>query len=133
MKKLFSFNKFFISFCVLFLLVWIALQIVNHMRIKEMAKLDGERVLAWTWPEKNVRSAINIYDTKLLKKDHNEIIAKVLAVQSIQTMNSGADLTTDRTNQVNLNDNRRSASDCSVTLTYYRTNDQWFLGKVDCE
>jgi len=135
MKKIFSFNKFFIAFWVFFLIVWIALQVISYMRLTSMANTEGVRILSWTWPEKNIQSCIEIYETKVLRKNHNDAIVKVLAKQSIRPI---------RESQLSLAPLDRNETDsqgkaiavnskCAVILTYYRTNNQWFLGRVDCE
>jgi hypothetical protein len=135
MKKILSLNKFFIAFCIFFILVWIALQTVSSMRLKSMAKIDSDRILAWIWPNKNIKSTIKIYETKILKKEHNDAIVKVLADQSIEpivTQEMGAKSPESFT-QNSEEGQLKSSSKCAVTLTYYRTNNLWFLGKVELE
>ena len=135
MKKIFSVNKFFISFCVFFILVWVALQTVSYMRLTDMAKVDAERTLAWAWPDQNIRSSIKIYEAKILKKDHNAAIVKILADQSFEPVGdnspSFAVLPSTHLNKQGMQ--IVDDSKCAVTLTYYRTNSQWFLGRVECE
>jgi len=135
MKKIFSLNKFFISFCIFFILVWIALQMVSYMRLKSMARADGDRILAWTWPNKNIKSTIKIYETKILKKEHNDAIVKVLADQSIEpiVMQEISVSAPEAFSQSSEEGQLKSNSKCAVTLTYYRTNNLWFLGKVELE
>ncbi len=120
MEKLFSLNKFFLFFCAIFVFEWLALQVVGYMRLTSLGKLDGEKILGWTWPAKNTKSVIQIYDTKVLKHDNNDAVIKVLAKQAIEPINSPSQ-------ESKLN------SKCAATLTYYRTNSQWFLAKVECE
>ncbi len=135
MKKIFSFNKFFISFCAFFILVWIALQAVSYMRFTDMAKVDGERILAWQWPDKNAKSLIKICETKILKKDHNEAIVKILATQLIEPISPNSLFlpALDRARPGVIGQPNEVDSKSAVTLTYYRTNNQWFLGRVECE
>jgi len=146
MEKLFSFNKFFLFFCAVFVFEWLALQIVGYMRLTSLAKVDGERILAWQWPHKNLRSVIEIYDTKILKRDTSDAIVKVLAKQSIQAdiLSPGNKSTAQEPKAVveQLASEKQEIiagkdiepiTKCGVTLTYYRTNSQWFLGKVECE
>ncbi len=135
MKKIFSFNKFFISFCIFFILVWIALQMVGYMRLNSMARADGDKILAWTWANENIKSSVKIYATKILKKDANDAIVKVLADQLIepivpQQMNTNGQ---EGISKIFGAEQLKSASKCAVTLTYYRTNNLWFLGKVEFE
>jgi hypothetical protein len=135
MKKIFSFNKFFISFCIFFILVWIALQVVVYMRMVNTAQIDGAKVLAWSWPNANVKSTISIYDTKVIKKDHNDVIIKIFANQTIEPINperfslAVRGMTRRNTEGIMLEPDTK----CAVTLTYYRTNKQWLLGKVECQ
>lgn len=118
MKKIFSFNKFFIAFCIAFILICLALQVVIYFRMIDQAKLDGAKILAWNWPDKNVKSLVQVYDAKVLKKDGNNAVIKVFADQIIER---------------NMAESRRQEAKCAVTLSYYRASKQWYLGKVECE
>jgi len=141
MEKLFSFNKLFFLFCIVFILEWLALQVVSYMRLTGMAKLDGERILGWCWPDKNIRSVIQVYDTKILRRETADAIVKVLAKQAIEPISPLSATTATATTMVPTKTTTTisattgqpldSASQCAVTLTYYRTNYQWYLGKVD--
>jgi hypothetical protein len=153
MEKFFSFNKFFLFFCVVFILEWLLLQAVSYMRLTGMAKLDGERILSWSWPDKDIKSVVQIYDTKILKREPADAVVKVLARQAIQPINSLAATTATATtatipetagqtvnsrlaSKPNVEQQKtdltsQPSSQCTVTLTYYRTNYQWYLGKVD--
>ncbi len=133
MEKIFSFNKFFLFFCAVFILEWIALQVVGYMRLTSMAKVDGERILAWQWPYKQIRSVVEIHDTKILKRDANDATVKVLAKQSIQPITGGPIVTTTPDTVLLFPPQTKTNTQCTATLTYYRTNSQWFLGKVECQ
>ena len=121
MEKFFKPNRFFLFFCLALVLVWFSLQMVIHMHLTNMAKIDGERIYCWSWPSKNIRSTGQIYETKILSRGKDDAVIKVLAKQIILF------------NNVNGFGQKNTTSICEATLTYYRANNNWFLGKVVLE
>ena len=67
MEKFFTPNKFFLFFCILFVLEWLGLQLVSYLHITNQAKIDGEHVFNWEWPSKHMRSIAQVYETKILQ------------------------------------------------------------------
>jgi hypothetical protein len=120
-------SKFFLFFCVLFLLEWLGLQVVSYLHLTNQAKLDGERVFNWSWPSKNMRSVAEIYETKILNRTNNDATVKVWAKKHMDQLN---DIAASARNQEKQN---LLADKCAALLSYYRMNNKWFLGKVEFE
>ncbi len=134
LDKFFSANKLFVAFCGVLIVVWIALQVVMHLRIIEIAKLDTAKIFTWSWPIKNgaavsiLSSSTSSASAQVIKKNSSEVMVKVIAKQAIENHH--------------IADNRRSelqgsadmvkrSLDCEATLTYYRSDNRWILGKVE--
>jgi hypothetical protein len=135
MEKIFSPNKFFLSFCILFIVVWLGLQVVSYMHLTNQAKLDGERIFNWNWPSKNMHSTAEIYETKILSRSSNDATVKVLAREHIDKVGSGRSEPHPYENVADPESGRMQSAptNCAALLTYYRMNNKWFLGKVEFE
>jgi len=127
MEKFFTPNKFFLFFCILFVLEWLGLQLVSYMHITDQAKLDGEHVFNWSWPSKNMRSVAEIYRTKILSRSNNDVTVKIWAKKHMDQLNSLA------TAPQNLERQNTLTDKCAAQLTYYRMNNKWFLGRLEFE
>jgi hypothetical protein len=126
MEKFFTPNKFFLFFCVLFVLEFLGLQWVSYMHITDQAKLDGGHVFNWTWPSKNVRSIGQIYKTKILKRTNNDATIEIWAEKHMDQINNSPTAQPIQKKDTPIDK-------CAVQLTYYRMNNKWFLGRVEFE
>jgi hypothetical protein len=135
MDKFFTANKLFVAFCGLLIAVWLALQVVVHMRIIEIAKIDAVKIFSWDWPIRDasvLASSVSSPSAQVLKKSGTEVVVKVIAKQALERRpfastgrsTPGSDLET------SLVAAKRSL-DCEASLTYYRSDNRWILGKVE--
>ena len=115
MEKLFQPNKWFVAFCALFIIVFGLFQYVGVLRLKDFGERIGTEIYTWNWPEEKMRSSVRITEVQVVKKDDNDAVLKVLGKQSLDTGASQNDC------------------DCSVQLTLYRQNNDWYLGKVELQ
>ena len=116
MEKVFSFNRFFLFFCLIFVLLWLGLQAVGYLHLTGLAKVDGERIFGWTWPARKIHSTAQIEETKIVSRSANDAVVKVSGSQNIAIIGEIGQLGVDQ---------------FVANLTYYRTNNHWFLGKVE--
>ena len=121
MENLFTPGKIFLFFCAALIAVWSSLQLVINLRLTSMAKLDGQRVLDWSWPAEKMRAKAEILGAEVVSRSATDAVVKVKARQTIQHLDSGAATFKDTT----------QPTDCQAVLTYYKTNRNWFLGKVE--
>ncbi len=137
MEKIFKPNKLFLFFCIFFVLEFLGLQIVSYLHITNQARLDGERIFNWQWPSKNKRSIAKIYETKILSRNSNDAVVKVLAnEQIIGAGDVGAGVSPPLFSPVSSDsrvNSHRPQQKCAAILNYYRMNNKWFLGKVEFE
>lgn len=112
MEKLFSINKWFVFFCGLFVLVWLALQTVSNQRIVEIAKLDAQSVFSWQWQDMGWGEAADITEAKVLKL--TKFDAKVRIVGKQRAISPDG-----------------QTEKLVATLTFYRQGKNWILGRVE--
>jgi hypothetical protein len=86
MDKFISAHKLFVAFCGVLIIVWISLQVVVHLRIIEIAKLDAVRIFSWTWPNKEgvLFCSAGHPCAQVLNKSGTEVLVKVTAKQTIE-------------------------------------------------
>jgi hypothetical protein len=121
MEKIFTFNKWFVLFCGLLVLMWLALQTVATMRLEELAAEEAKHVFSWQWLGFG-RSRGVIEKAHLIKKSEADAIVRVTARQVVEAeaepghfQSKGPEVT------------------ASALLTFYRVDKDWLLGKVDFE
>lgn len=121
MEKFFTPGRSLLLFALLFLAVWAGLQYVIDLRLTTQAKLDGQRILNWSWPSENIRAKANILNTEVVKRTDNDAVVKIKAHQIIEHIKNGTALI----------GGAGKDNDCQAILTYYKTNRFWYLGKVE--
>ena len=123
MKRLFTPSKLFIVFCAALIAVWAGLQLVVNLRLTMMAKMDGQKVLDWSWPPAKVRSKVEVLSAEVVNRTPTDAVVRVKARQILQRCDdSGANF-----------QDTGVPSDCQAILTYYKANRNWLLGKVEMQ
>jgi hypothetical protein len=123
MRKLFTPSRMLLLFCVAFIAIWVALQYVIDLRLTTLAKLDGQRVLDWSWPSEKVRARAEVLGTEVLKRTDNDAVVRVKARQILErSIDHDSSFVADG-----------KSSDCQAILTYYKAHRNWFLGKVEMQ
>src|SRR5262249_41594302 len=120
MEKLFHPNKWFVGFCALLIVVFFALQYVVSERLQGLAKAWGEQVFTWDWPGVE-QSKVTITKTELVKRTDVDAVLKVTGTQLIERVGA-----TDPAQA-------KSETECGALLTFYKSNNEWVLGKVELQ
>lgn len=121
MEKFFTPNKWFVGFCALLIMVVATLKIVGDMRLAEDASVFGEDVFTWEWPERGLSSRVTSMKGHVLKRDANEAVVEVSGHQIVA--NLGPDHKIEKETVIE--------PDVQATLTFYKRNGKWELGKVE--
>lgn len=122
MDKIFSWPVL-VSFCAIFIVTWVALQSVSNMRVEAKAQMYGDKIFSWNWPDQNMQSRAEITEASILKKSDNDALVKISGKQLL-TVRSGTD-------SLDNPPGKTDTVDCSATLTLYRKNNDWELGRVE--
>lgn len=133
MDKFFSANKLFVGFCGALIVVWIALQVVMHLRIIEIAKLDAAKIFTWSWPVKNgvLSSSASNTCAQVIKKTGSEVTVKVTGKQALERHLFDIDADNNKYEVQAPPELGKRSLDCEATLTYYRSDNRWILGRVE--
>src|SRR5271165_4604364 len=83
MEKIFTPNKWFVFFCALLVLMWLALQMVATMRLEALATEEATHVLSWQWLGFG-RSRATIENAHLVKRSEADAIVRVRARQIVE-------------------------------------------------
>lgn len=118
MEKLFRPNKWFVGFCGLLIVVFVSLQYVSRMRLQSLAEAWGNEVYTWDWPARNLHSRATMTKAEVIKKTESDAVVKVTGTQTLEE--SGAKP-------------QRSDTECGAVLNFYKTNNDWVLGKVELQ
>jgi hypothetical protein len=127
MTRQFTPGKLLITFCAALIAVWASLQLVINLRLSDLAKMDGQRVLGWSWPPEKVRYKAEVVSVEVLNRTATDAVVRVKARQTLQRMDEPGD-----SKGVTFRDTG-AASDCLAVLTYYKANRNWILGKVEMQ
>ncbi len=138
MEKIFRPNRIFVIFCLLLIFVWLGLQHVSNMRIKEAAKGEALEIFDWNWPGQ-VSSKAEVLDVAVLSKSEFEAKVRVKAKQTLIKLGSVALTESQKDETQNQGQSTKiqpaagaaSSSDTACVLTLYRSNRNWVLGKVE--
>ncbi len=122
MDKIFSWPVL-VSFCAIFIVTWVALQAVSNMRVEAKAQLYGDHIFSWTWPDESLQSHGEITEASILKKSDNDAVVKISGKQLL-TVRPGGD-------SLDNSAEKTETVDCAATLTLYRKNNDWELGRVE--
>lgn len=159
MEKLFTFNKFFIGFCALLIAIVFAAKIVSDMKVAEDAKKVAQGIFQWDWAAMHLHCDAVITDARVIDRSETEAKVEVTAKQTISNAvmastepgasgsapgsetgsTPSSELgTTSSTEQATntapkITGGAPKQSDCKAILTFYRTNNQWELGRVEIQ
>lgn len=118
MEKLFRPNKWFVGFCGLLIVVFLSLQYVSRMRLQGLAQAWGAEIFTWDWPGQNLHSIGKMTKADVVKKTESDAVVKVTGTQTLDR--SGAQP-------------QHTETECGAQLTFYKTNNDWVLGKVELQ
>lgn len=135
MEKLFTFNKFFIGFCALLIAIVFASKIVSDMKVAEDAKKVAQEIFRWDWDAMNLHCDAVITDARVIDRSETEAKVEVTAKQTISTaaMSGSEADSASGTAAPKITGGAPKQSDCKAILTFYRTNNQWELGRVEIQ
>lgn len=134
MEKLFSFNKFFVAFCALLIAIVLAAKIVSDMKVADDAKKVAQEIFQWDWESMHLHCDAVITDAKVLDRSETEAKVEVTGTQTISNAVMSADSNPDSsTTGAKITGGAPRQSDCKAILTFYRTNNQWELGRVEIQ
>ena len=85
-----------------------------------MPKLGAEQIFTWDWPDKE-HSHATITGAELVKKTDADAVVRVTGTQVIERVGQ-----TDPAQQ-------KSETACGALLTFYKSNNDWVLGKVELQ
>jgi hypothetical protein len=123
MTRQFTASKLLIVFCAALIAVWASLQLVVNLRLTAIAKMDGQRVLNWSWPPEGLRAKAEVLSAEVLNRSATDAVVRIMARQTLQRSDTSGVAFTDT----------GGASDCQAVLTYYKANRNWLLGKVEMQ
>jgi 5-bromo-4-chloroindolyl phosphate hydrolysis protein len=118
MEKIFHPSKWLIVLCGLIVVFFILLQYVAGLRLTEESKLVAEGVLAWNWPSKGWTSAATIKEAKIVKRNNSEAVVVVKGLQKTLVQNGQAEAV-------------NQEEETQITLTFYKLDNHWVLGRVE--
>lgn len=121
MESIFRPNKWFVWFCALLIVVWVGLQTVSNMRLVDEAKRIGQHIFTWSWSGPNWTSQAEITEATVVKRGDADAIVKIRGRQTL-TYKQGKMLAKKE---------EKTADVVEATLTFYRANNNWILGKVE--
>ncbi|MDZ4834157.1 MAG: hypothetical protein SGJ27_10310 [Candidatus Melainabacteria bacterium] len=121
MEKLFTPNKWFVGFCALLIAVVATLKVVGDMHLAEYASTIGEDVFAWEWPELGMSSRVTAMKGHVIRRDANDAVVEVSGHQVVSKL--GPDNKIEKETVIE--------PDVHATLTFYKRNSKWELGKVE--
>jgi hypothetical protein len=124
-EKLFRPSRWFVYFCGLLVLVWLALQSVSHARLSAEAKEEGTRLFTWKWSQLGANSQAAITEVKVLHKGEADAIVQIKGRQTLTVGGAG--------NKAPDNGGNREVVDCGATLSFYKSSNKWLLGKVELQ
>jgi hypothetical protein len=125
MENIFRPNKWFVMFCGLLVCVWLGLQLVATMRLADEAKLVGKHVFTWEWPAAGLYSSATIGKADVIRRSDTDAIVKVKGEQLLTSARQSAD--------GKPGSERSEVVECGATLTFYKSSNDWVLGRVELE
>jgi hypothetical protein len=123
-EKVFRPGKWFVGFCAVLVVVWLAYQAVASARLGEEAKLVGQQIFDWSLHSDDSvwDSKAEMTDAKVLKKTDTMAIVEVRGKQNI------SEHPVDKSKPV-----AEDKGECGATLTFYKRSKNWVLGKVELQ
>jgi hypothetical protein len=134
MEKFFTFNKFFIGFCALLVVIVFASNYARDERIKEQAKVIGQQAGEWNWPAQGVSTTIDDISAKIIKLSENDAEVEVHGKQKVAFSNAteAASVAGEKTTS-DAPSKSPDTADYKAVLTLYKNGKSpiWLLGKLE--
>jgi len=122
MDKFFIPNKWLVLFCAVFIAIVGTLQWVINSRLQATAKNYGDEIFSWVWLDRNVCAKADMTDAKVLHRSENDAVVQVSGEQTLGAFDGSL--------PCNL---KNYTGPCQATLTFYRLQNRWELGKVELQ
>src|SRR5688572_6506125 len=120
--------------------VLVALQVVKSSHLEQVAVAEAEEIYSWVWPAGEApttsssggdsfaaalwSSRMKVKETNIVSRTDKDAVVKVKGVQTVAGLKPGV-------NPVDNDKEHRETVECSATLTFYRRNDRWELGRAE--
>jgi hypothetical protein len=125
MEKIFTPNKWFVLFCTVFIGIFVGLQYVIRERVETAAKQIGEQVFTWDWQDKNICSRARMSKAKIIKLTENDAVIQLSGEQEFSPL--------ERAKPNPAKPETLDHSPCQATLTFYKQQNNWVLGRVELQ
>lgn len=120
MEKIFSINKWSVGLCALIVIFYAAFQMTSNVRLAAVAELKAKQIFSWHWWGSG-RSHCIIDKTEVLKRSDTDATVRVKAREQIEQQQQGRFF------------KKSPELVCSALLTFYRSDMDWVLAKVEFE
>jgi hypothetical protein len=117
MEKVFSINKWSVGLCAVIIAAFAAVQFAGNEHLTTVASLAAEHIFSWQWLGAG-RSHAVIDKAEVVKRSETDAIVRVKARQLIEQEQAGKFL-------------KQPEIACSALLTFYRSDKDWVLAKVE--
>jgi len=121
-EKMFRPSRWFVYFCGALVLVWLALQFVANARLTEDAKHEAKQLFEWSWPQLGVSSQADITEAKVVSRSDADAVVEVKGRQDVKVQAAENEAA-----------GKSEVIDCAAKLTFYKSNNNWILGKVELQ
>jgi hypothetical protein len=118
MDKIFSINKWSLALCVCIIAIFLAVQAAGNAHLAASASLAAEHIFSWDWLELG-RSHGVIDKLEVVKRTETDAIVRVLVREQIEQRQAGNLIA------------KRPEINARALLTFYRSDKDWILAKVE--
>lgn len=115
-EELFTPSRWFVIFCGLLIVIWMALQWVANWRLEEEARIEAAQVFGWEWTNSGWNSTARITRVAVVSRSDTDAVVEVDGQQTVNCLGAEPPVQT-------LN--------CRCRLSFYRDNKRWRLASVD--
>jgi len=120
MEKIFSINKWSVGLCAMIVLFYAAFQVTANERLAAVAEMRARHIFSWQWRGSG-RSHCIIDKAEVLKRSDTDATVRIKAREQIEQEQEGKFLKKD------------PELVTSALLTFYRSDKDWVLAKVEFE
>lgn len=120
MEKIFSINKWSVGLCALIVLFYAAFQFTANERLAAEAEIRAKEIFSWQWRGLG-RSTCIIDKAEVVKRSEHDATVRVKAREQIEQEQEGKFL------------KKEPQVVCGALLTFYRSDKNWVLAKVEFE
>lgn len=114
----------FVGFCGVFIIVFAVLKTVSTMRVEAEAEVLAQDIFNWKWSGENWESVAKITGVEVVSHSENDAVVKVSAKQEVAAYKPGEA-------PLDIAGRRAETVESTATMTLYKQNNKWILGKVD--